>query len=66
MQKENFIAEEKERLVTDIRNKLQQDEIKLRILKSAAENQARITKMRTVNELIEKIYADAKKKIAER
>lgn len=66
MQKENFIAEEKERLTVDIRNRLQADEIKLRIQKSATENQARITKMRTVNELIEQIYAEARKKISER
>ena len=66
VQKENFIAEEKERLTVDIRNRLQADEIKLRIQKSATENQARITKMRTVNELIEQIYAEARKKISER
>lgn len=31
VQKENYIAEEKERLVQDYRTRLQQDEIKLRI-----------------------------------
>ena len=64
VQKENFIAEEKERLVQDLRTRLQQDEIKLRIQKSAAENRARIEKMKTVNELVEKIFNEAKVKIA--
>ena len=48
IQKEKYIAEEKERLIQDYRNKLQQDEIKLRIQKSAEQNAARIQKMKTV------------------
>ena len=62
IQKEKYIAEEKERLIQDYRNKLQQDEIKLRIQKSAEQNAARIQKMKTVNALIEKLYKEAKDK----
>lgn len=42
IQKEKYIAEEKDRLTLEYRNKLQQDEIKLRIQKSAHQNAARI------------------------
>lgn len=66
IQKEKYIAEEKERLIQDYRNKLQQDEIKLRIQKSAEQNAARIQKMKTVNALIEKLYKEAKDKIVKK
>ena len=36
----------KERIVKDYDNKLQQDEIKLKIKKSAVQNQERISKMK--------------------
>lgn len=66
IQKEKYIAEEKERLIQDYRNKLQQDEIKFRIQKSAEQNAARIQKMKTVNALIEKLYKEAKDKIVKK
>lgn len=65
VQKENYIAEEKERVSQDYKNRLIQDEIKLKIQRSAAENAARIQKMRTVNQLVEKIYQESKEKIVQ-
>jgi len=52
VQKENFIAEEKERINTDIRDRLRKDEINLKIDRSKKENVERIERMRTVNVLI--------------
>lgn len=46
-------------MINDYKNKLQQDEIKLRIQKSAEQNVARIQKMKTVNSLVEKVYKEA-------
>jgi len=66
IQKEKYIADEKENLIQFYKNKLAQDEIKLRIQKSAEQNQMRIQKMKTVNSLIEKLYKDAKHKMVER
>lgn len=63
IQKEKYIAEEKERLTQEYKNRLQQDEIKLRIQKSAEQNALRIQKMKTVNTLVEKIYKEAKHKM---
>jgi len=63
IQKENYIAEQKEALIGDYKNKLQQDEIKLRIQKSAEQNVARIQKMKTVNSLVEKVYKEAQHKM---
>ncbi len=42
IEKEKYIANEKERIISDYKNKLQQDEIRLRIQRSAEQNQARI------------------------
>lgn len=64
IQKEKYIAEEKERLTQDYKNRLQQDEIKLRIKKSAEQNAQRIKKMKTINTLVEKIQLEAKQKMA--
>lgn len=50
-------------MVNDYKTKLQQDEIRLRIQKSATENNARIQKMKTVNQLVEKLYKEAKHKM---
>jgi vacuolar-type H+-ATPase subunit E/Vma4 len=63
IQKENYIAEQKEAIITDYKNKLQQDEIKLRIQKSAEQNIARIQKMKTVHSLVEKVYKEAQHKM---
>lgn len=58
-----YIASEQERIINDIRVRLEQDKIKLKIQRSATENNARIQKMRTVNGLIEKLFHDAKVKM---
>lgn len=62
----NFIEEEKARIVQDFKNRLAQDEIKLKIQRSASENVARIQKMKTVNSLIEKLYKDSKAKMVQK
>ena len=66
IQKEKFIADEKENMIQFYKNKLAQDEIKLRIQKSAEQNAARIQKMKTVNQLVEKLYKEAKHKMVGR
>lgn len=58
--KNEYVEEEKQRMILDYKNRLAQDEIKLKIQRSAKENAARIQKMKTVNSLIEKLYKDAK------
>ena len=57
--KEKYIAEEKERVINDYKIRIQQDEIKLKIQKSTKENAARIQKMKTINQLVEKLYKEA-------
>lgn len=59
-ERENFIAAEQERITSDFKTRLAQDQIKLKIQRSANENAARIQKMKTVNTLIENLYKDAK------
>ncbi len=59
-ERDNFIASEKERITEDFNTRLAQDQIKLKIQKSAQENAARIQKMKTVNSLIENLYKEAK------
>jgi V-type H+-transporting ATPase subunit E len=63
-QKSQYIKEEQARITNEYKVKLDQDEIKLKIQRSANENNARIQKMRTVNTLIEKLYKEAKVKMA--
>ena len=59
-ERNNYIASEKQRITEEFNTRLAQDQIKLKIQKSAAENAARIQRMKTVNSLIEKLYKDAK------
>ena len=59
-ERENFIAAEQERITNEFNTRLAQDQIKLKIQRSANENAARIQKMKTVNSLIENLYKDAK------
>lgn len=65
-QKQSYVQEEQERIANDLRTRLAQDEIKLKIQRSTNENNARIQKMKTVNSFIEKIYKDAKDKMVAR
>jgi hypothetical protein len=64
IQKENYISEEKERLAADVKEKLRKDEINLKIEKSKLENAQRIENMRKTNELIKKLYQEARLEIA--
>ena len=59
-ERDNFIKAEQERITAEFNTRLAQDQIKLKIQKSANENAARIQKMKTVNSLIENLYKDAK------
>lgn len=59
-ERESYIAAEQERITGEFNTRLAQDQIKLKIQKSANENAARIQKMKTVNSLIENLYKDAK------
>lgn len=61
--KAKHIADEQERIINEYKVRLEQDKIKLKIQRSATENNARIQKMRTVNALIEKLFHDAKAKM---
>ena len=60
VQKESYIAEEKERVTSDIRDRLRKDEINLKIDRSKKENVQRIEKMRTVNQLIQKLFQESR------
>ena len=60
IQKEAFIAEEKDKIVTNIKERLRRDEINLKIEKSKKDNAQRIENMRKTNELIQKLYKEAR------
>lgn len=60
VQKESYIAEEKERITADMRDKLRKDEISLKIERSKKENVERIERMRIVNQLIIQLFKDAR------
>jgi len=60
--KDEYIKAERERIVNDYKQKLVQDEIKLKIEKSAEENKIRIQRMQDINQKIislEKIASQA-------
>jgi 16S rRNA C1402 (ribose-2'-O) methylase RsmI len=60
--KDEYIRAEKERIVNDYKQRLVQDEIKLKIEKSASENRVRIERMQDINQKIialERICAQA-------
>ena len=60
IQKENYISEEKKKIEQDYEQKLKKDEISLKIEKSKMENAHRIENMKKTNELIQKLYKDAR------
>ncbi len=60
IQKENYISEEKDKIAADFKDKLKRDEINLKIEKSKRENAQRIENMRKTNELIQKLYKEAR------
>lgn len=63
VQKESYIAEEKERITSEIADRLRKDEINLKIERSKKENLLRIEKMRTTNTLIQGLFQDSRLKI---
>ena len=66
MQKENYIAEEKERIAADMKERLRKDEISLKIERSKNDNKLRIERMKTTNELIIKLYKESRVKIVQK
>ncbi len=66
VQKENYIAEEKEKIINDYAERLRKDEINLKIERSKKENAMRIEKMRTVNTLIQQLFSEARISIAKK
>ena len=65
VQMENYIAEEKDKIEADFKEKIRKDEINLKIEKSKRENAHRIENMRKTNELIQKLYREARVKAVE-
>ena len=60
IQKENYITEEKDKIANEFKERLKKEEIHLKIEKSKKENAKRIENMRKTNELIQKLYKDAR------
>ena len=60
IQKEAYIAEEKDKVIADFKEKIRKDEINLKIEKSKKENAQRIENMRKTNELIQKLFKDSR------
>ena len=52
--------------MADIRDRLRKDEINLKIDRSKKENVLRIEKMRTVNQMIEKLFRESRVQIVKR
>lgn len=66
VQKENYIAEEKEKIINDYSERLRKDEINLKIERSKKENAMRIERMRTTNTLIQQLFAEARVTISKK
>lgn len=66
VQKENYIAEEKEKIINDYAERLRKDEINLKIERSKKENAMRIERMRTTNTLIQQLFAEARVTISKK
>jgi V-type H+-transporting ATPase subunit E len=60
IQKENYITEEKDKIANEFKDRLKKEEINLKIEKSKKENAKRIENMRKTNELIQKLYKEAR------
>ena len=56
---------QKEDIVAAYKAKIKQDEIKMRIEKSARQNKERIEKMRKVNEMVQSLQEDVRVKLAD-
>ena len=64
IEKEKFIAQQKEDIIAAYKKKQAQDEINLKIERSAAQNRARIERMKSVNEMVQNLYQETKIQLA--
>jgi len=58
-----FIEEEKKRYEEDIKAKLQNEEVRLKIEQSKKQNEMRIERMRKVNEYVEELRTQTKAQV---
>ena len=65
IEKAKYIDATKREITEEYQRKLKQDEIKLRIQRSADQNKARILKMQQVNTMVEDLYAESRRKMVE-
>ena len=65
-QREFYISNEKETIEGGIRDRLRKDEINLKIARSKRENAVRIENMKTVNELIQQLFKEARLSIVKK
>jgi V-type H+-transporting ATPase subunit E len=65
-QREFYISNEKETIEASIRDRLRKDEINLKIARSKRENAIRIENMKTVNELIQQLFKEARVNIVKK
>lgn len=63
VQKNNYITEEKLKITENFKTELENQEVRLKIEKSKQQNAARIERMRKVNEIVEKLRGDLRKKV---
>ena len=63
VQKNNYVSEEKIKITENFKNELENTEVKLKIEKSKQQNMARIEKMKKVNEIVESLRSELKKKV---
>lgn len=63
VQKNQYITEEKLKITENFKNELDNQEVRLKIEKSKAQNAARIERMRRVNEIVETLRMELKQKV---
>lgn len=66
IQKNQYVDEEKKKISEDFKNKLANEEVRLKIEKSKQQNTARIDRMRKVNEYVETLRTNMKKQVREK
>ena len=62
-QKNNYVAAEKEKIEENFKNELANEEVRMKIEKSKAQNFARIERMRKVNEFVEQLRSELRQEI---
>lgn len=63
IQKNNYVAEEKEKISENFKNELANQTVRMKIEKSKAQNAERINRIRKVNEYIESLKTDMRTEI---